>query len=125
MIRLVSCQLLLELIGTGSLAVILDGHALGIVDDHGEIAVLRQHRRDIQHRPEKHEQQNGKSYGPQGDQPWRSFFTGDGTVEDECGGNRDRRHRQKPPFGSQQLEGQSTLLVNDGLVLEKELKNAH
>ena len=36
-------ELFLELLGSGNLAIVLDFHALGVVDDHSEIAFLRQH----------------------------------------------------------------------------------
>ena len=59
-------ELFLELLGTGNLAVVLDFHALGVVDDHREITFLRQHRRDVQNRSKENEHNYTEGHRAQG-----------------------------------------------------------
>src|SRR5712671_7952656 len=53
-------KLLLKFLGSRRLPVVLDRHALRIVDDHGEVAVLRQYRRDVHDRTEEYEEKYRK-----------------------------------------------------------------
>ncbi len=58
-------KLFLELLGPGNLPVVLNFHALGIVDDDSEITFLRQDGRDVQNRPKKNERQHAESRSAQ------------------------------------------------------------
>ena len=68
-------ELLGQLFGAGFLAVVADVHAGGIVDNDGEIALLRQNGGDIQDRPKENECKDSECNGSQGYQPRRPLVS--------------------------------------------------
>ena len=115
------------LVRAGGSVTVVDGHAAGVVDEHGQEVPLRHDRR--QHQPRLHddEEEQQERGAPESRQHpavgCTAFAAGAGVGEHgghhEC--DRDDRHRSHRP-GRQ--EGEIALLVQDGTVLEEEFEEA-
>ena len=77
----VVCNCACKLLGAGLFAVVADIHAFGVVDDHGEIGFLRQHRRNIQNRAQENEAQNDERDCAQHNKTGRPLLARDIAVE--------------------------------------------
>src|SRR5262249_52974884 len=89
---------LLKLLRTRYLAVVLDFHAFGIVDDDGEITLLRQNGLDVQNRPQKDERKHRKGDAAERNQGNRKLVARDAAVRVVRAGScsNDEKDEQRP-----------------------------